>query len=109
MIGGRSRRSKSPMHRQVSRLLAVLGTIACVGASRPVAHPHTSEVPRASIAAANVMVHADACGGWRPKRPMLCAATVVATAVAGGLMSAIPNGGLVAFVAMAPLLLETCA
>jgi hypothetical protein len=39
---------------------------------------------------------------------MLCAAAVVATAVAGGLMSAFPNGAVVAFVAMAPLLLDAC-
>jgi hypothetical protein len=85
---------------------APAGTKPIGAATRTDATEVTEPVVRAPDAATPMPM--DASGGWRPKRPMLCAATVMATAIAGGLMSAIPNGGLVAFIAMVPLLAETC-
>ena len=51
---------------------------------------------------------ADANGGWRPKRPMLCAAAVVATVIAGGVLSTTPGGGIATAVAMFPVVVDAC-
>ena len=51
----------------------------------------------------------DAPGGWRPKRPVLCASAFLASGIAAALLSTSPVGGGVALIAMLPLLVEACA
>ncbi len=92
----------------VGLLLLVTGTGGWLGhrleAERCCVHGTSQwEVARADAGAADL-----AAGGWRPKRPTMCAAAVVATAVAGGLASGVPGGSVVVFVAMVPLLLDAC-
>jgi len=51
----------------------------------------------------------DVAGGWRPKRPMVCAGAMILSAMAGAAVNVVaPGGGGVVLVAMLPFLLDAC-